>query len=197
MFGATEDRLSMKLSVLAISITCAAVCLTAFNSAGSAVEKAFKGVSAKITVRSDPQRVWKAIRDLRDGSPDDVKTISQSPQEDVLEETFEDLPVIGKARCRYKEVYKPFERIDYRMIESDHFKAFEGSWVLTPTDSGAQTIVELSSYIDTGLCIPFVHQLTNMATMRNVHTRLQEVKKIVETPVKRKITELPHQSEQR
>lgn len=182
----------MKLSALAVSVICAAAFLTANISAAPAAEKNFKGVSAKITMRSDPQRVWKAIRDLRDGSPDDVRTISQSPQEDVLEETFDDLPVIGKAKCRYKEVYKPFERIDYRMIESDHFKAFEGSWVLTPTDSGAQTIVELSSYIDTGLCIPFVHQITNMATMRNVHTRLQEVKKLVETPVKRKLTELPH-----
>jgi hypothetical protein len=182
----------MKLSALAASIACAALCLTTNLSPVSAAAKDFKGVSAKIIMRSNPQRVWKAIRDLRDGSPDDVRTISQSAEEDILEETFDDLPVIGKAKCRYREVYKPFERIDYRMIESDHFKAFEGSWVLTPTDSGAQTVVELSSYIDTGLCIPFVHQITNMATMRNVHSRLQEVKKIVETQPKRKLTEVPH-----
>lgn len=144
-------------------------------------QKGFRGVSAKVVVNAEPREVWQAIRGLRDDDPQDVKTISQSPTEDILEETFDDLPVIGKAVCRYKETYRPYERIEYHMISSDHFKAFEGSWVLTPCGKPHQTMVELSSYIDTGLTVPFAHQLTNMATMHNVHRRLQEVKKSVET----------------
>lgn len=143
--------------------------------------KSFKGVTASLTVHASPEHVWRAIRALRDDDPDGVKTISQTANEDILEEVFDELPLIGEARCRYKETYKPFQRIDYQMISSDHFKAFEGSWVLTPAAGGHQTIVELSSYIDTGLCVPFAHQLTNVATARNVHRRLEEVKKAVES----------------
>jgi hypothetical protein len=169
----------MKLSPSLCSAAALVLALTVMPGFAEAA-KCFKGVSAKTTVNCDPEHAWHAIRSLRNEDPQDVKTISQSPAEDILEETFDDLPVIGKATCRYKETYKPYERIDYSLINSDHFKAFEGSWVLTPTREG-QTIVELSSYIDTGLTIPFAHQITNMATMHNVRRRLEEVKKVAES----------------
>ena len=163
-------------------LTCVALSFCTYASPSHAeADKQFKGVRGQMVVHADAAHVWHAIRALRDDDPESVKMISQAPGEDVLEETFEDLPIIGKATCRYKETYKPYERIEYRMIQSDHFKAFEGSWVLTPMGNGEQTQVELSSYIDTGLVLPFAHQLTNMSTLRNVHKRLDEVKKAVES----------------
>jgi len=181
---ALRNSFSMKKPAL-INIFAALLVVTSTSTANADECKEFKGVSAKVTVKADPEHVWHAIRSMRNDDPQDVKTISASPSEDILEETFDDLPIIGKAKCRYKERYKPYERIDYNMIESDHFKAFEGSWVLKPTGKGGETLVELSSYIDTGLTIPFAHQITNLATMRNVHKRLDEVKKSVETAQQR------------
>ncbi len=172
----------MKRCTLILALACVA---THMQTAAAADSKPFKGVRDKLVVQADPQHVWQVIRALRNDDPGDVKTISQTPTENILEETFDDLPIIGKAKCRYRETYTPFEKIEYRMISSDHFKAFEGSWVLTPVSNGSKTVVELSSYVDTGLVVPFVHQLTNLATARNVRGRLEDVKKAVESRLSR------------
>ena len=144
-------------------------------------EKTFKGVRAKVVVRNNQIAVYQAIRGLRQSDPSDVRVISTSDNEDVLEERFDGLPIIGQARCIYKEKYAPPKRIDYQMLESDHFKAFEGSWVLKPMADGNSTEVELSSYIDAGLPIPFARQITNIQTMKDVRERLEQVKRSAES----------------
>ncbi len=145
----------------------------------SAGDAGFKGVSAQIVVKSDPQRIFEAIRELRHQGKVSVTVLSSEGNTDTLEEKWDDLPIIGHAFCRYRETYVPFERIEYKMIDSDHFKAFEGRWTLTRQNDGS-TLVALSSYVQTDLNVPFGHQLTNFTTMRNIHKRLDEVKRLCE-----------------
>lgn len=143
-----------------------------------------RGVSAQLVVKAQPRVIYEAIRGLRAGDPADVKELSRDDKQCVLEETFSDLPVIGQATCVYVETYTPFQRIDYRMIRSDKFKAFEGAWVITPQDE-ENVLVELRSYVDTGLAIPFGRQITDMATLKDVKKRLQIVKQSAESSQQR------------
>lgn len=141
--------------------------------------KQSRGVRSQLVVKAQPQVVYDAILALRVDDPSAVKQLSRSEKQSVIEEKFDRLPIIGRAICVYVETYTPWQRIDYRMIRSDKFKAFEGSWVVTPQDEES-AIVELSSYIDTGLSIPFARQITDATTLRDVKKRLALVKKSAE-----------------
>ncbi|MBK9145452.1 MAG: hypothetical protein IPM23_23505 [Candidatus Melainabacteria bacterium] len=137
--------------------------------------------SARILVKACPERVYESILKLRKKTPDTIKELSRDANHSLLEETFPDLPVVGKARCVYKETYEPFERIGYKMVSSDKFKAFEGEWRLKRLSSGVETEVSLSSFVDLALPIPFGKQLTRMQTARGVKQRLKQVKTDSET----------------
>lgn len=128
-------------------------------------------------IKARPEVVYNAIIKLRDESKDTVKEVSRDGQHScVLEETFDDLPVIGKAKCTYREVYVPYKKIEYSLIKSEKFRAFEGTWLLSPTDDGQSTNLSLSSYVDVDLPVPFAKQLTKMTTMRGVKRRIKMVR---------------------
>ena len=140
----------------------------------------FKGVTSHVTVQAHPRPIYQAIRDLRLKDDGDVRVVSEDENQALLEETFDGLPIIGRAKCLYREHYKPFEKIEYKMVESDKFKAFEGTWQITPTADGGACVLQLSSYVDTGLTIPFARQITNGQTLKDIHERLTAVKKAAE-----------------
>lgn len=137
-----------------------------------------KAASIQQTViNAKPEVVYNAILKLRDESKDTVKEVSRDGQHScVLEETFDDLPVIGKAKCTYKEVYIPYKKIEYSMIKSEKFRAFEGTWLLSPTEDGQGTNLSLSSFVDVDLPVPFCKQLCKMQTMRGVKRRIKLVR---------------------
>lgn len=137
-----------------------------------------KGASvSQILVKAKPETVYNAIIKMRDESKDTVKELSRDGQHScILEETFDGLPIIGEAKCVYKEVYVPHQKIEYSMVKSDKFRAFEGRWTLYPTPDGQATNVSLSSYVDLAIPVPFAKQLTKMQTMRGVKRRLKTVK---------------------
>lgn len=137
--------------------------------------------SSRIVVKACPEKVYKSILKLRNRTPDTIKELSHGANHSLLEETFPDLPVVGKAKCVYKETYEPFDRIGYKMVSSDKFKAFEGEWRLKPLSGGIETEVSLSSFVDLALPIPFGKQLTRMQTARGVKKRLKQVKTDSET----------------
>lgn len=143
-----------------------------------------KGSSfSEIVVNAKPEEVYKAIIKLRDESKDSVKELSrEGPHACILEETFDHLPIIGDAKCVYKEVYVPYRTIEYYMVRSEKFRAFEGRWQLSPAPSGEATNVSLSSYVDLAIPVPFAKQLTKMQTMKGVKKRLKDVKTICESP---------------
>lgn len=132
-------------------------------------------------INAKPEVVYNAILKLRDESKDTVKEVSRDGQHAcVLEETFNDLPVIGTAKCTYKEVYIPFKKIEYSMVKSEKFRAFEGSWLLSPTADGQSTNLSLSSFVDVDLPVPFCKQLCKMSTMRGLKRRLKLVRESCE-----------------
>jgi hypothetical protein len=133
--------------------------------------------TSDIFVKAKPEAVYNAILKLREGTKDTVKELSHDGNQScVLEETFNNLPLIGDAKCVYKEVYVPFKKIEYNLVRSEKFKAFEGKWTLTPSADGLGTNVCLSSYVDIDLPVPFAKQLTKMQTSRGVKKRLRMVK---------------------
>ena len=160
-----------------------AVTLCTFTTASAtAASDEVKTVTASTLVNASPSVVWEAIRGLRRKDSVHRKLVSYKDNEAVLEEKFLGLPIIGDAVCTYKESEVPFQRIDYRLIKSDHFKVFEGSWVLTPAENGQKTLVCLSSCSDPGLRVPFWKDLTKMATSRHIKKRLAEMKEDAESP---------------
>ncbi len=143
---------------------------------GAATEKV-RGSRLQTIVKASPAVVYDAIIGLRKEHDDSVKEVSRTHNECVLEETFSDLPLVGQAKCVYKEVYTPHERIEYKMMHSDKFRAFEGRWTLTPVENGTKTVLSLSSYVDVPLPIPFAKQIAQLQTKRGVKERLDAVKK--------------------
>lgn len=169
----------MKLFRRLVLLSAAALIICPATPSSAAPPKGFKGVSSHLVINARPQTIYEQIRALRHGEASGVKELSKTDSEAVLEEHFENLPIIGKAKCVYVEKYTPWSRIDYHMIESDKFKAFEGAWQLTPQNEKG-VLVELCSFVDTGLPIPFGRQITNSQTMKDIKDRLQLVKRKAE-----------------
>jgi len=165
-------------SLLSITI-CAGVALPAQSDESAA---AVKEVSVHQIVKARPTVVWEAIRHQRKTDAEHRKVISYHDNEATIEEKFPGLPIIGAATCLYKEYEVPLKRIDYSMINSNQFKTFEGSWVLTP--DGENTIVDLSSSLDPGLRVPFWREITKMATMKHIRKRLDDVQHDAESAQK-------------
>ncbi len=133
-------------------------------------------VKATILINARPDIVWHAVHEERKSDPDLAysKVVSQEHNRLTLEQKFAFLPVIGTATCLMLNEEVPHERIDYRLLKSDHFKAMEGSWVLTPHSEGHRTILELSTYLDLGYPIP--RTLIDGVTSQKLQRRLTNVK---------------------
>lgn len=131
-----------------------------------------RGVHDFCIVNAKPQYVWEAIKHQRNCDPTIRRQVSYDGTAAVIEEKFPGLPILGAASCTYTEVEQAPSRIDYTMIHSDKFKAFEGRWQLTPTNCGQSTKVELSSYLDPSIRVPFWQELTKMSSLKFVRKRL-------------------------
>lgn len=131
---------------------------------------------AKVLIHASPEVVWATVHEERKKDPDlaYAKVLSKENNEMMLEEKFVLLPVIGTAKCIMKDIEVPNERIDYKLVESDRFKAMEGSWVLTPSDSGRSCVLELSSYLELGLPVP--RMVLDGITSQKLQRRVANVK---------------------
>ena len=139
-----------------------------------------RGSCQEVIVKASPEAVYKTIIGMRNDSDDTVKELSHQANRCVLEERFPGLPLVGEAKCVYEEVYTPYSRIEYSMVRSDKFKAFEGRWLIVPTEDGTATRLSLSSFIDVDLPLPFAKQICKLQTSHGVKERLQEVKSTCE-----------------
>lgn len=174
--------------VLALSFACASpACLAAESVEQKAIlsteqkPNGHKWVKAKILINASPHVVWATIHEQRQKDPDLAysKLLSQeSDTHSTLEQKFSLIPVIGTSTCVMRNVEIPLQRIDYSMIKSDRFKAFEGSWVLSPGPKANETYLELSSYSDMGLPIP--RSMIEGVTGRKLQKRLANVKIMAE-----------------
>ena len=134
------------LLVLAVGIS---------SSAAGSESDHFAGVRTGLLVYASPKHVFSAIRNQRMLHSLTARIISASEDELIVEECFNNLAIIGQATCTYREEYKRINQVDYAMIKSDKLKAFVGRWTLVPKNNGKETYLQLSSYVDTGLPIPF------------------------------------------
>lgn len=136
-------------------------------------------VFSKVVVSATPQAVYDAIRLQRQMDPA-RKLVSYHGTEAMIDENFSGLPVIGQAKCLYKEVETSPGRVEYFLVSSDKFKRFEGCWTLTPCEGGKKTELRLSSYLETGVHVPFARQITNNSVKKDVLRRLGRVKVLAE-----------------
>jgi hypothetical protein len=141
-----------------------------------------KWVKAKILINASPHVVWATIHEERQKDPDLAysKLLSrESETHSTLEQKFSLIPVIGQSTCVMRNIEVPLQRIDYNMISSDRFKAFEGSWVLSPGKAPNETYLELSSYTDMGVPIP--RSFIESITAKKLQKRLANVKLLAES----------------
>ncbi|MBX9939529.1 MAG: SRPBCC family protein [Candidatus Obscuribacterales bacterium] len=136
--------------------------------------------SGSIVIKAPPEVVWQAVHDERNSDPDLAysKILEQGENECKLEQKFTFIPVIGTAVCQMYNHEVPNERIDYKLIKSDRFKAMEGSWVLTAMEEG-KTRLDLSTNLDMGIPVP--RGMVNAITAKKLATRLKHVKEMAET----------------
>lgn len=137
-------------------------------------------ITGHITIKAPLDIVWYSVHEERKHDPDLAysKILNQSENQSTLEQKFTLIPVIGTAVCTIHTTEVPLHRIDYRLIKSDHFKALEGSWVLTPSEDKNVTSLELSSHLDLGLPIP--KMLMNSVAAKKLEHRLTNVRKMAE-----------------
>lgn len=147
-------------------------------------------LAAKILIHARPETVWDTVHEERHKDPDIAyaKVLSQESNKIILEEKFALLPVIGTAKCIMKDTEVLNERIDYELVESDHFKAMEGSWVLTACDGGRSTILELSTYLDLGFPIP--RMVLDGITAQKLQRRVTNIKSLAEKAEAKVATQL-------
>ena len=133
-------------------------------------------VKAKILIKASPDIVWSSVHQERKSDPDLAysRILNQDREISTLEQKFVMLPIIATAICVMSNHEVPLQRIDYKLIKSNRFKAMEGSWILTPFDSGSSTILELSSYLDIGAPVPRI--LIDSITAKKLERRLTNVK---------------------
>lgn len=139
-----------------------------------------KRVASKILIKAPPEVVWYSVHEERKHDPDIAysKVLEQGVNEQKLEQKFCLLPVIGSATCVMHHTEVPNQRIDYKLLKSDHFKAMEGSWIFTPTENGKATILELSTHLDMGVPVPKL--IFNNLTQKKLDKRLAHIKEMAE-----------------
>jgi hypothetical protein len=197
--GATTKKVALALALTAILTPNAFAatddqnseeCQKLLNQGQSVVSSEAKSnghrwVKAKILINASGPVVWETVHEERKRDPDleYSKILKSENNQLTLEQKFALLPVIGTATCVMinREVLN--ERIDYEMVSSDHFKAMEGSWVLTPGKTPDTTYLELSSYVDMGLPVP--RMMIDGITGKKLQRRLANVKIMAEATTSR------------
>lgn len=146
-------------------------------------------VKAQIVINAPREVVWQSVHEERKHDPDLAysKILKEEPNATTLEQKFVLLPVIGTAVCVMDTAEVPLQRIDYKLVKSDRFKAMEGSWVLTALEDGKKTALELSTHIDLGMPVP--RAFMNAVTAKKLEKRLNRVKQMAETTHARAIAQ--------
>jgi hypothetical protein len=142
-----------------------------------------KPLSASIQISAPPEAVFQAIQKTRDSQAMHRKLLSYDGKVAKIKENLEGVPIYGKVECVWEETELPYERIDYKMLSSDKFKSGSGSWIITPSSDHKSSNLELQSFLDTGLRIPFAGEITKMGAAKDNKVRLQHIKDAAEESV--------------
>ena len=170
----------LKAPTIALLIPMALVLLLIGPALGA---KPPKPLIATIKISAPPEAVFKAIQKMRDSQEMHRKLMSYDGKVAKIKENLEGVPIYGKVECVWEETEIPFDRIDYKMLSSDKFKSGSGSWILTPSSDHKSTDLELQSFLDTNLHIPFAGEITKMGASKDNKVRLQHIKDMAEESV--------------
>lgn len=159
--------------ILASALTLFAVFLLAAPAGAKCAEK--EGARGIIEIQAPTRIVWDAVHKERAEDPDlsYSKIVEKQGETVMLEQKFKGMPIIGEAVCLMEQTETLNQRIDYKMIRSDKFKALQGSWILTELPDGG-TRLELHSVLNTGL--PFSEHIINHVLKGRIAKRLERVK---------------------
>jgi len=160
-------------SVLAISFPTKVFAIDSFQPHCDAI-------SGSVLVNACPNIVFDAIKKSRYQDPSRRKVVQSDEKSAVLEENFKGVPILGDVNCRYKEVEYGQKRIEYQILTSDKFKAFDGAWELEPVQEGKATLLKLSSHVESQIRVPFAKQITAIGTKKDIKRRLNHIKDFVE-----------------
>lgn len=166
-------------SILTLTL---ALTSSVLNEQAVASAKTEKGVHSSIIIEASPKVVFEAIQHSRVLEPMRRKLVSHKENVAVIDEHFDDLPVIGSAACTYKEIEIPYSRIDFTLVDSQKLKTFEGSWELTPLKDGECTEVRLRTFSEPKIWMPFAKEASGPSIMKDIRRRLTTLKASVETP---------------
>jgi len=138
------------------------------------------GITETVVINADPKIVFDAIRKERDSPEAHRKTITYDGKVAKVDEHMSDVPVFGKVHCIMQETEHPYTRIDYVMLESDHFKSASGHYVLSPSADQKSTTVELENFVDPGIRIPFAGMIARNSSRKSAKERLARIKSVAE-----------------
>jgi hypothetical protein len=145
-----------------------------------------KYVQESKVISAPLKTVWQAVKAQKTNDPEHRRVISTNGTVSVVEEKFSHIPVLGTVTCQYSQAEIAGNKLEYKMISSDKFVAFEGEWELKQLADG-QTSVTLSSFVDSGLKLPFADKITRSNTKRSVTARLSEIEQWVNSDKKSRL----------
>lgn len=131
-------------------------------------------VTRELIIHAPMQKVFDAIRARRTSSTKRTE-LSYKNSAAVVREQFPSCPIVGDISCTYEEDEKLPDRINYHMVSSNKFRAFEGCYHLRPAADGVSTVLSLTSTIDPGIRIPFWQDIARAAANKNVAETLHEI----------------------
>jgi hypothetical protein len=134
----------------------------------------------KILINAGPESVFEALRIERDAPECHRKTLSFDGKVAEIDECTYNVPIYGEVHNVWEETEFPPQKMDYKLILSNHFKAGFGSWVIVPSEDKMKTTLELHSNLDSGLRIPFGDQITRISASSDARERLTRLKAIAE-----------------
>ena len=181
MYSLSRSRevfLMSKWSVLQTSVFIAVMLLVSSETASSA--KTQRIPTEKILINASPECVFDALRIERDALECHRKTLSFDGRVAKIDECMKNIPIYGQVHCVWEETEFPYQKMDYRMLESDHFKSAFGSWVIVPSSDKNKTTLELRTNLDSGLYIPFSEHITRVNAAKDARERLSRIKAIAE-----------------
>jgi len=143
--------------------------------------KPMTGVTSECLIKATPEEVFEAIKTYRRADAAKRTVLEEKKNKAIIKEKFPAVPVLGDVSCTYEETEVPYTRIDFQLINSDKLKVFEGNWQLSPVNDGKQTLVRLTSYVDSDVNVPAKDFLQHIQTHEDIHKRMAFVKKIAET----------------
>jgi hypothetical protein len=165
-------------SVMQTSVFITALLL--ISSEPASLAKSLRLPTEKVVINASPECVFEALRIERDALVCHRKTLSFDGKVAKIDECMQNIPIFGQVHCVWEETEFPYKKMDYRMLQSDHFKSASGSWVIVPTSDSNKTTLELRSTLDSGLTFPFSEHITKVNASKDAKERLSRIKDIAE-----------------